>query len=73
MTSSLLKGLLETGAPWGILCAVLLAAVFALWRRCNLVSDKLYALGLAQVEHDKEICFVMERIREDVREIRRNE
>lgn len=73
MTGSLLKGLLESGAPWGLLCAVLLAAVVALWRRITVLSDKLYELAVAQVKKDEQVHSTLEAVREDVKEIRRSQ
>ena len=73
MTSSLLKGLLESGAPWGILCAVLLAAVVALWRRSVTLSDKLYDLAVSQVKKDEQVHSTLEQVRRDVEEIRRSQ
>lgn len=70
MTSSLLKGLLESGAPWGLLCAVLLAAVVVLWRRSITLSDKLYNLALMQVQKDEQLQAALQRLLEDVKEVR---
>jgi hypothetical protein len=71
MSTSLLKGLLESGAPWGILCAVLLAAVVALWKRSVALSDKLYELAVNQVKKDEQVHATLESVRREIEEIRR--
>jgi len=68
-----LKGLLESGAPWGLLCATLLVGVVALWRRSVSLSDKLYELAVAQVKKDEQVHSTLQQVREDVKEIRRSQ
>lgn len=51
---ALITGLLKTGAPWGLLCAALSLAVVALWKRHNVLVDKLEALSNRQVEVNTE-------------------
>ena len=68
---ALITGLLKTGAPWGILCAVLLAIVVALWRRTIQLSDKLYDLGTKQIESFGEVRAHMASVQRDLDEIRR--
>ena len=67
----LLKGLLESGAPWGMLCAALTLAIVALWRRYVAISDKLYDLAIQQTKGYTEIHETLERVRQDLEEIRR--
>ena len=68
----LLKGLLESGAPWGLLCAVLLYAVAVLWRRCVALSDRLFALSEKHVEANAEFRHALEDAKREVRELRRS-
>ena len=68
----LLKGLLESGAPWGLLCAALVFAVSVLWRRYVEVSDRLYALSAKYVESTVEFRAALEGSREEIRELRRS-
>lgn len=67
MIDALVRGLLEAGAPWGILCAVLLAATVTLWRRSIALSDKLYDLAQAQVEKDVRVHAILENLRDEIR------
>jgi hypothetical protein len=68
---ALFKGLLETGAPWGILCAVLMFAVGVLWKRCNVLSDRLYELAIAQVRVNTETKRTIQSVEKDVEDISR--
>jgi hypothetical protein len=54
MGQAFFKGLLESGAPWGILCAALSFAVLTLWHSHKLLSDRLFALATKQVEVNTE-------------------
>ena len=68
---ALITGLFKTGAPWGILCAVLCAIVVAQWKHSLVLSKQLYDLGLKQTEafmHVREQMRVVER---EVTELRR--
>lgn len=67
----LLKGLLESGAPWGLLCAALVVAVGVLWRRCNVLSDRLYDLAIAQVKVNTETKVSLASVEKDVEDISR--
>ncbi len=69
--SALLKGLLESGAPWGLLCATLTIAIATLWRRYTVLSDKLYDLAIQQTKGYTEVHGTLERVKEDLEEIRR--
>jgi len=71
MVSPLLKGLLESGAPWGLLCAVLLAAVVVLWRRGVQLSDKLYDLATNQVKTNAETASALAEARRELETLRR--
>jgi hypothetical protein len=67
----LLTGLLKTGAPWGVLCAVLLVAVAALWRRSVQLSDKLYDLATSQVKQSAEVHGTLTNTLKELEELRR--
>lgn len=69
---ALISGLLKTGAPWGILCAVLLAIVAALWKRTVTLSDKLYDLGVKQVEAFGHVRQQMQGVERELDELRRH-
>jgi len=66
-----LTGLLKTGAPWGILCAALALAVIGLWKRCNVLADKVYDLAIAQVKINSETQHVLSHVERDVEDISR--
>jgi len=68
---ALLKGLLETGAPWGILCAVLIFGIGVLWKRCNILSDRLFELAIAQVKVNTETQRTIQSVEKDVDDISR--
>lgn len=68
---ALITGLLKSGAPWGILCAVLLALVVALWKRTITLSDKLYDLGVKQVEAFGHVREQMRGVERELDELRR--
>lgn len=68
---ALLQGLLKTGAPWGILCAVLLFGVWVLWSRCNTLSDRLYELAISQVKVNTETQRAIQSVEKDVEDISR--
>lgn len=68
---ALLTGLLKSGAPWGILCAVLVLAVAALWRRSVQLSDKLYELATAQVKQSAEVHGTLSNALKELEELRR--
>lgn len=68
---ALLTGLLKTGAPWGFLCAALLVAVVALWRRSVQLSDKLYDLATAQVKQSAEVHGTLSNALKELEELRR--
>jgi len=67
--SALLQGLLKTGAPWGILCAVLLFGIWVLWKRCNILSDRLYELAISQVKVNTETQKAIQSVEKDVEDI----
>ena len=71
MTTALIQGLLKTGAPWGILCAVLTLAVAVLWRRYVSISDRLYDLAICQAKVETAFHETLERVKEDLEAIRR--
>lgn len=66
-----MTGLLKTGAPWGVLCAVLLVAVAALWRRSVQLSDKLYDLATSQVKQSAEVHGTLINTLKELEELRR--
>lgn len=68
---ALMKGLLETGAPWGLLCASLVLAVAVLWKRCNILSDRLYDLAVSQVKVNTETKQSIVQVERDVDDISR--
>ena len=68
---ALLTGLLKSGAPWGILCAALLVAVAALWRRSVQLSDKLYDLATSQVKQSAEVHGTLTNTLKEIEELRR--
>jgi len=68
---ALFTGLLKSGAPWGILCAALLAAVVALWRRSVQLSDKLYDLATSQVKQSAEVHGTLTNALKELEELRR--
>lgn len=68
---ALLKGLLESGAPWGALCAVLLVGIGVLWKRCNVLSDRLYELAISQVKVNTETKRSLASVEKDVDDISR--
>jgi len=68
----LLEGLLESGAPWGLLCASLSLAVAVLWRRCVALSDRLYTLSEKYVGSTAEFRATLESSRDEIRELRRS-
>lgn len=68
---ALIKGLVETGAPWGLLCAALSVAVAALWRRCLRLGEQLYEVSMAQVKRDLEFHHALESARLELVELRR--
>lgn len=67
----LLTGLLKSGAPWGLLCAVLVLAVAALWRRVTQLSDKLYDLATTQVKANSEVHGTLSNALKELEELRR--
>ncbi len=69
--AALVEGLLKSGAPWGLLCAVLLVGIGVLWRRCNTLSDRLYELAIAQVEVNTETKRSLASVEKDVDDISR--
>lgn len=69
--AALLKGLLETGAPWGILCTILLCGIGVLWKRCNVLSDRLFELAIAQVRVNTETQRTIQSVEKDVEDISR--
>lgn len=69
---ALVTGLMKTGAPWGILCAVLLAIVVSLWKRTLTLSDKLYDLGVKQVEAFGHVREQMRGVERELDELRRS-
>lgn len=67
----LLEGLIKAGAPWGILCAALMYTAIHLWRRCVVLSDKLFELGMAQVKASTEVHQTLEAVKDDLEAIRK--
>lgn len=67
----ILEGLIKSGAPWGILCAALMYTAIHLWRRCVVLSDKLFELGMAQVKTSTEVHKTLETVKDDLEAIRR--
>lgn len=72
MLSALIEGLLKTGAPWGVFCAILIVAVATLWRRSVQVSDKLYELAVAQVKRDTEVHGILSNALRELEELRKS-
>jgi hypothetical protein len=68
----LISGLFKTGAPWGILCAVLLVIIVALWKRTITLSDKLYDLGTKQIEAFGHVREQMRTVERELDELRRS-
>ncbi len=68
---SLIKGLLEAGTPWGILCAALVFAVMVLWKRCNKLSDQLYELATNQLSVNIEHKQTLKQVEKDLDDITR--
>jgi ligand-binding sensor domain-containing protein len=68
---ALITGLMKSGAPWGILCSVLLALVVALWKRTVTLSDKLYDLGMKQIESTSHFREEMRQVQRELDELRR--
>lgn len=66
MLDTLLKSLIAEGAPWGILCTVLITAVAVLWRRNAVLSDRVYALGMKQVEASTEVHNTLSTVQKDL-------
>lgn len=71
MIGTLIDTLIKTGAPWGILCAVLSLAVWVLWRRCNLLSDRLYDVSMLQTKKSTQVHERLYDLHNEVQEIRR--
>lgn len=71
MGQAFLKGLLESGAPWGILCLALSIAVVALWKRSITLADRLYELATKQVEVNTETRSTLQNVERDVDDISR--
>lgn len=68
---ALITGLFKSGAPWGILCAVLLTIVAVLWKRTITLSDNLYDLGVKQVEAFGHVREEMRLVKRELDEQRR--
>lgn len=62
---------LESGTPWQILAAVLLAAIVALWRRYVAASDRLFDLAIQQTRGYTRVHDAIVRIQDDLTELRR--
>lgn len=76
---SLISTLIDTGAPWGLLCAVLMYAVIILWKKCNKLTDRLLSLSEMSIKKDERIHPVLKElvggfdvIKRDIEELRRN-
>lgn len=63
---SLISSLIESGAPWGLLCAILLYAVIILWKKVNNLSDKLFDLSKTSIEKDERIHPILKELIEDI-------
>lgn len=68
---ALISGLLKTGAPWGILCAVLLFFVIKLWFEYTKMADKLFSLAENQIKVSAEIQHTLGHMEKNVDEITR--
>lgn len=68
---ALISGLLKSGAPWGILCAVLSWAAWHLWQRCNHLADKVYELAVNQVKVQTDTQHALRDVGRDVEDISR--
>jgi len=66
MGSAVLKGLLESGAPWGLLCAALAVAVAVLWKRLIKLTDEVIQLAKAQVEVNAETRAALRETKRDI-------
>lgn len=56
---------LQTGTPWQILCAVLVVAIVALWRRYVATSDRLFDLAILQTRGYTQVHDSLERMEGD--------
>lgn len=63
---SLVNGLIESGAPWGILCAVLIYFIINLWKRYNILIDKLHDLSIEQVKINSEMHNILNCVEKDI-------
>lgn len=66
---SLVNGLIESGAPWGILCAVLIYFIINLWKRYNILIDKLHDLSIEQVKINSEMHNILNYVEKDIEDI----
>jgi hypothetical protein len=66
MGSALVKGLLESGAPWGLLCAALAVAVGVLWKRITKLTDEVIQLAKSQVEVNAETRATLRETKRDI-------
>lgn len=66
---SLINGLIESGAPWGILCAVLIYFIINLWKRYNILIDKLHNLSIEQVKINSEMHNILNYVEKDIEDI----
>lgn len=62
--------LLKMGAPW-VITAVFIVLFLAERKRKDQLSDKLYDLGMAQVEKDVEVHHTLIEVRKDMEDIKR--
>lgn len=66
---SLVNGLIESGAPWGILCAVLIYFIINIWKRYNILIDKLHDLSIEQVKINSEMHNILNCVEKDIEDI----
>ncbi len=66
MGSALLKGLLESGAPWGLLCSALAVAVAVLWKRVVTLTDELIGMTKTLAEINAETRSTLREYKKDI-------
>lgn len=65
----IIKALVDAGAPWGLLCAILLLGILVLWRRNVQLTDKLYELGMSMTKANAKARSAIYLLRDDVKEL----
>lgn len=72
MASAFIKGLLEQGTPWAILCLGMAVVIVVLWRRSIQLSDQLFKLATSQVKVNTETRWAMKNVGDTLGHVERD-